>query len=102
MERRLDRCFWAAIHSTHPWQLQRREQWYKRHPKTGSNWRVHQHLNPSIGRWFNTAAFVAPPTDQNGNTLQYGNARRNSIIGPGSHVADMAFTKLFPLKESRV
>ncbi len=58
--------------------------------------------NPSIGRWFNTAAFVAPPTDQNGNSLQYGNARRNSIIGPGSHVADMAFTKLFPLKESRV
>ena len=46
--------------------------------------------------WFNTAAFVAPPPGQ------YGDARRNSIIGPGSKVFDMAFTKIFPLKESRV
>ena len=52
--------------------------------------------NPSIAEWFNTAAFVAPPTGQ------YGNARRNSIIGPGSKVFDMAFTKIIPLKESRV
>jgi trimeric autotransporter adhesin len=52
--------------------------------------------NPSIGQWFNTAAFVAPPTGQ------YGDARRNSIIGPPTKVFDMAFTKIFPLKESRV
>ena len=52
--------------------------------------------NPSIGGWFNTAAFAAPPPDQ------YGNARRNSIIGPGTLLFDMAFTKTFPLKESRV
>jgi hypothetical protein len=52
--------------------------------------------NPSIGEWFNTAAFVTPPIGQ------YGNARRNSIIGPGSKVFDMAFTKIFPLKEARV
>jgi hypothetical protein len=52
--------------------------------------------NPSIGDWFNTAAFVAPPPGQ------YGDARRNSIIGPGSRVFDMAFTKVFPLKESRL
>jgi hypothetical protein len=32
----------------------------------------------------------------------YGDARRNSIIGPGSKVFDMAFTKIFPLKEARV
>jgi len=51
--------------------------------------------NPSIGMWFNTAAFVAPPTGQ------YGNARRNSIIGPPTKVFDMAFTKVIPLKESR-
>jgi trimeric autotransporter adhesin len=51
--------------------------------------------NPSIPRWFNTAAFVAPPAGQ------YGDARRNSIIGPGTHVFDMAFTKMFPIKESR-
>jgi trimeric autotransporter adhesin len=52
--------------------------------------------NPSIGQWFNTAAFVAPPAGQ------YGDARRNSIIGPPTRVFDMAFTKIFPLKESRV
>jgi hypothetical protein len=52
--------------------------------------------NPSIAEWFNTAAFVAPPTGT------YGNARRNSIIGPGSKVFDMAFTKIFPLREARV
>lgn len=52
--------------------------------------------NPSIGEWFNTAAFTEPVTGQ------YGNARRNSIIGPGTRVFDMAFTKVFPLKESRV
>ncbi|MGD0509787.1 MAG: hypothetical protein ABSA27_18465, partial [Terriglobales bacterium] len=52
--------------------------------------------HPSIAEWFNTAAYVAPPTGT------YGNARRNSIIGPGSKVFDMAFTKIFPLKEARV
>jgi len=52
--------------------------------------------NPSIAAWFNTGAFTAPPAGQ------YGNARRNSIIGPGPHVFDMAFTKIVPLKESRV
>ena len=52
--------------------------------------------NPSIAEWFNTAAFVAPPTGE------YGNARRNSLIGPGSKVFDMAFTKIFPMKESRL
>jgi trimeric autotransporter adhesin len=52
--------------------------------------------NPSAAEWFNTAAFVAP------TGCTYGNARRNSIIGPGSKVFDMAFTKVFPLKEARV
>ncbi|MGA8149692.1 MAG: TonB-dependent receptor [Terriglobales bacterium] len=52
--------------------------------------------SPSIGQWFNTAAFVVPPVGQ------FGDARRNSIIGPPTHVFDMAFTKIFPLKESRV
>jgi hypothetical protein len=52
--------------------------------------------HPSITEWFNTAAFIAPPA---GN---YGNARRNSIIGPGSKVFDMAFTKIIPLQESRM
>ena len=52
--------------------------------------------NPSILEWFNAAAFSKPPTGT------YGDARRNSIIGPGSKVFDMAFTKIFPLKEARV
>jgi hypothetical protein len=52
--------------------------------------------NPSIAEWFNTAAFAAQ------TTCSYGNARRNSIAGPGSKVFDMAFTKVFPLKEARV
>lgn len=52
--------------------------------------------HPSIAEWFNTLAFVAPPTGQ------YGNARRNSIIGPPTHVFDMAFTKVVPMKEGRV
>jgi len=51
--------------------------------------------NPSISEWFNTAAFVTPPVGQ------YGNARRNSIIGPGQVLFDMALTKLIPLKETR-
>ena len=51
--------------------------------------------NPSIYEWFNTAAFVAPPLGQ------FGDARRNSIIGPGQLVFDMAMTKVIPLKESR-
>ena len=52
--------------------------------------------NPSLREWFNTAAFVAPPKGD------YGNVRRNSIIGPGTRVFDMAFSKLVPLKESRM
>ena len=52
--------------------------------------------HPSIAEWFNKAAFVAPLPGT------YGDARRNSIIGPGSKVFDMAFTKIFPLKEARV
>jgi trimeric autotransporter adhesin len=54
--------------------------------------------SPSIAKWFNTAAFVQPPLEAS----PYGDARRNSIIGPGSKVFDMAFTKVIPLKESRV
>jgi hypothetical protein len=54
--------------------------------------------HPSIAEWFNIAAFAAPPT----TPPQYGDARRNSIIGPGSKVFDMAFTKVVPMKEARV
>ena len=52
--------------------------------------------NPTVAEWFNIAAFVAPPGGQ------FGNARRNSIEGPGTVVFDMALTKVFPMKEARV
>jgi hypothetical protein len=51
--------------------------------------------SPSIAEWFNTAAFAVPPAGQ------YGDARRNSIEGPGEVVFDMSFNKLIPIKESR-
>ncbi|HEX7962372.1 MAG TPA: TonB-dependent receptor [Terriglobales bacterium] len=51
--------------------------------------------DPTVLEWFNTAAFVAPgPT-------QYGDARRNSIPGPGLISVDMAVTKTIQMKETR-
>jgi hypothetical protein len=50
--------------------------------------------NPSVAQWFNTAAFLQPAG-------AFGDARRNSIEGPGQRLFDMAFTKIFPLSESR-
>jgi hypothetical protein len=50
--------------------------------------------HPSVGAWFNTAAFVQPMG-------AFGDARRNSIEGPGQRLFDMSFTKIFPLSESR-
>jgi hypothetical protein len=50
--------------------------------------------NPSIAQWFNTAAFVVPASGQ------FGDARRNSIIGPGSLLFNMAMTKQFPLRDN--
>lgn len=57
--------------------------------------------NPSIGEWFNIKAFAAPSENSQGQLVAYGDARRNSIIGPGSKVFDMALTKVFPLNEGR-
>ncbi|MBV9609829.1 MAG: carboxypeptidase regulatory-like domain-containing protein, partial [Acidobacteria bacterium] len=51
--------------------------------------------DPSVTQWFNTAAFVAPPSGQ------FGNAGRNTIIGPGSRLFNMAFTKMFPMGDVR-
>jgi hypothetical protein len=55
--------------------------------------------NPTITEWFNIAAFQST-SDPSGN-IHFGDARRNSIIGPGSLVFNMAMTKSFPLKENR-
>lgn len=51
--------------------------------------------DPGISEWFNTAAFVEPAAGT------YGDARRNSIIGPGTVLFDMAMTKMFPMAEGR-
>jgi hypothetical protein len=52
--------------------------------------------DPTVNQWFNLKAFVAPPPGQ------FGNARRNSIVGPGTRLFDMSFTKVIPLRESRM
>ena len=44
-----------------------------------------------IAQWFNPAAFAAPAA----NT--YGNAGRNALLGPTSHVANLALFKTFPI-----
>jgi trimeric autotransporter adhesin len=51
--------------------------------------------DPTALLFFNTAAFVAPASGQ------YGNARRNSIIGPGSVTFDVGLNKNVPLKDTR-
>ncbi len=51
--------------------------------------------NPSISEFFNTAAFVAPPPGQ------FGDARRNTISGPGTIQFDMSMGKNIPLKDTR-
>lgn len=43
--------------------------------------------------WFNTAAFVAPPKGA------FGNAPRNSILGPRTDIADLSVTKSTVMKE---
>jgi hypothetical protein len=43
--------------------------------------------NPTIGEWFDTAAFVVPPAGR------FGDAGRNSIRGPGSANLDMSMSK---------
>ena len=52
--------------------------------------------NASIGEWFNTAAFTAPPDGE------FGDARRNSIEGPGSLMFNMSLNKVFQLKEGEI
>lgn len=51
--------------------------------------------DPTVLQFFNTAAFVAPPSGQ------FGNARRNSIAGPGAVTLDFALNKNIPLKDTR-
>ena len=47
----------------------------------------------TVAQWFNTSAFVA------NNYAQFGNERRNELIGPTYSDADIAIQRSFPLKE---
>jgi hypothetical protein len=49
--------------------------------------------DPSVGQWFNTAAFGVPVAGT------FGNAGRNTIIGPGTVLFNMALAKSIPLKD---
>ncbi|MEO6119361.1 MAG: TonB-dependent receptor [Terriglobales bacterium] len=51
--------------------------------------------DPTVTQFFNTGAFAAPPSGQ------FGNARRNSIAGPGAVTLDFALNKNIPLKDTR-
>jgi len=45
-------------------------------------------------KWFNPAAFAAPPA------FQFGNAGRNTVEGPGMQLMDLAMTREFRLAET--
>jgi hypothetical protein len=49
--------------------------------------------SPTIGRWFNTAAFTVGPVGT------FGNAGRSSILGPGAWNVDVALSRSFPTTE---
>ena len=57
--------------------------------------------NPTIGEWFNTAAFTDQcTTNASGvQTCPFGTAGRNSIIGPGTLVFNMSMSKNFPIRD---
>ena len=59
-------------------------------PNVVGNWQL---ANPSVGEWFNTAAFVANAP------YTYGDAGRNIIRGPGLVDLDLALHKSFRVTE---
>lgn len=50
--------------------------------------------NPTIMEWFNTGAFIQPPTGQ------FGDSGRNILIGPSTLSFNMSFSKDFQLKDN--
>src|SRR5207253_2940371 len=51
--------------------------------------------NPTIGQWFNTAAFTVPTPGT------FGNSGRNMIIGPGTFNVNTSLSKSIPIKDNR-
>jgi len=60
-------------------------------PNVVGDWHV---SNPTIKQWFNTSAFTRQPTGT------FGNAGRNTILGPSSWNVDAALWRTFKIKES--
>jgi hypothetical protein len=64
---------------------------------SGNTVRPNQTGNPNngaphkVGQWFNTAAFIDPSTVQ--GQITPGNARKNSILGPGQQRWDLSLMK---------
>jgi hypothetical protein len=53
----------------------------------------------SRNHWFNPAAFTQPPLlDPSTGLPRFGNAGRNTIIGPGTNEADLSLRKVVPLR----
>ncbi len=56
----------------------------------------------SPDRWFNAGAFATvPATDPATGSPRFGNAGRNTIIGPGLNMVDANLAKVFPLAKER-
>jgi len=51
--------------------------------------------DPTVARWFNTAAFTVPPTGS------FGDAGRNTVIGPGMFLVNMGLIKNVDLGRPR-
>ncbi len=51
----------------------------------------------SINNWFNAAAYADPPT----NIYEFGDAGRNTLIGPDTNNWDLSLDKNFPIHESQ-
>ena len=47
--------------------------------------------SPSPAQWFNPAAYATPAD------FTFGNAGRNSLVGPGTRAADLYLSKQFPI-----
>ena len=55
----------------------------------------------SAAKWFNTSAFVAPPSfAQCGGCGRFGNSARTVFHNPGLETVDFVATKVFRIKES--
>jgi len=58
--------------------------------------------NPTVLRWFNTAAFCTPGVNcPAGSPITFGDAGRNIIEGPGQVSMSMSLNKTIAIKESR-